>query len=149
MKAKKTVIIIAIILIAALAVYAALKIAKLPSVNTVPAETQQEETQEAAKTETEEDTQQSESADADTAPAQGSADMLTDTSYRGTVTAVSDDEITILLDGKDSYTFKLNKKAGGDVKYFGIAADSRVIVTFERSEDGTMTATSVDVVTSE
>ena len=42
-----------------------------------------------------------------------------------------------------------NKKASGDVKYFGITADSRVIVTFEKSEDGTMTATSVDVVTSE
>ncbi len=149
MKTKKIILtVIIIIAAAAAAVFAATKLMKAPAPAVTETE-QAEQTEKPAEEQAEqtEEKKEDQKTEAETAPR--TPDMLTDTSYRGTVKTVSADEITILLDGKDSYTFTLSDKARGDIEYFGVKEETRVIVTFEKSDSGVLTATSVDVVTEE
>lgn len=135
MKAKKIWIIFAAVVLVALIAF------ELSQCMRKPAE---------APTDKSEITQQDETqTDEESTAQQYLSDMLSDTYYRGRVTEITDDEITIILDEIQPYTFKLSDDARKDIEVLKIAVDNRVIVTFDTAEDGTLTATKIDVVTSE
>ena len=67
-------------------------------------------------------------------------DKIFDNVYAGTVTEITDTEITILMDKRISETFTLNDRAKEDIKDFSIEKDTRVIVKFVSPEDRTITA---------
>lgn len=130
MKSKKIVLIIVIAILAVILVFA------LPHLVNSPQDTQTPQTEQSQKAEKVPDEPYL-------------RDKIGDTYYRGRVTEITDDEITIILDETQPYTYKLTENAKKDIEVLEIAVDKRVIVHFESAEDGTVTATSIEVITSE
>ena len=135
MKSKKIWIICAVIIVIVLIVFGLTQCMKKSA--------------EAPQTDTTEQAQATEEQAEERKDEQYLSDKLSDTYYRGRVTEITDDEITIILDEVQPYTFKLSDSARKDIEVLGIAVDNRVIVTFNTAEDGTLTADKIDIVTSE
>ena len=130
MKSKKIILIIVIAVLAVILVFA------IPHFVNKPQDTQVPQTEQAQNKESVPDEPYL-------------SDKIGDTYYKGRVTEITDDEITIILDETQPYTYKLTENAKKDIEVLEIAVDTRVIVNFEAAEDGTMTATSIEVITSE
>ena len=76
-------------------------------------------------------------------------DKLGETFYAGRVTEIGDNDFTIILGEEECIKYSMSDKARQDIESLGIDVDTRVIVTFEKSTDGTLTALSVDKITME
>ena len=76
-------------------------------------------------------------------------DKISDTAYAGKVTAITEDnKLTILVNGSEEYTYVLSARASRDLKALEIEVGNEVVVNFERLEDGTLSAVSLEKVIS-
>lgn len=76
-------------------------------------------------------------------------DKISDTAYAGKVTAITEDnKLTILVNGSEEYTYVLSERATRDLAVLKIEEGNEVVVNFERLEDGTLSAVSLEKVVS-